>query len=322
MKYLFFTTGCVFILSFGQAQSFLPAAKSFLFNEKNQVVTVNKIAQSQEVRRALMDSIQTESLNLQKFQGGLRSLSIIQDSLYKVRVEAASQRILSAIVQELNERSAVRPLAVAGISNMENFQQSYGSLSVGLEFRLTDYKLSKNNWIDPHFITLFFSTRTATSPDSASIQKTFMFPEINKRDFAIGYRWVFMKNDWALSPEFEFSLNRFNDTAQKANFVSKSFVFGFRVQKAFSVPATPAFLSVFPYYCLLNVDEKYAKDYRVLLGESEMPRTIHSLGLSVSAQTKNSILFCNLRYILNKNELVKSADLKTFVYTIGTLLSL
>ena len=138
----------------------------------------------------------------------------------------------------------------------------------------------------------------------------------------LGYFWQFQKNDWTIAPSFEFSLNRFVDTSNKKNFISQSFNVGVRIQKSLTFQNVNSFVSLYPYYSLITVDKKYSEDYQTLIGEKTIPSTFHSIGLHVSAQFPNAILFCNMKYILNKEGDLQSRDLKRFVYTIGTLLNL
>jgi len=231
---------------------------------------------------------------------------------------------LANLCDTLNQSSPVKVILNGAISNMENLKQSYGSLAAGLQFRLTKYKVGKNNSIDPRFIYVMFNTKTATSPDSSSIQKTFLFPELNKRDFVLGYYSETIKNDWSYGPVAEFSMNRFVDTSDNKTFVSQCFLAGWKVSKAFKItsPNLNVFLQFFPYYSVINVDPKFSKDYTGLLKEENIHATYHSIGLQTSVQIDNAVLFCNMKYILNKARGIQSPDLVRFIYTIGTSVSL
>ncbi len=112
------------------------------------------------------------------------------------------------------------------------------------------------------------------------------------------------------------------DSTLKKKFVSQSIIAGLRVQKEFPSPTLNSYLSLFPYYSLILVEKKYAVDYRELTGEKKIPGRFHSFGMNVSVQTENGILFCNMKYILGMADKVESQDLKTFIYTIGTLVAL
>ena len=306
------------------AQTILSAAKTFKIEKGKYISEFKKEKGSDTAALKNLAIINSFSLltNVDTDDKGNQKILAVTDSLYKKYTDSTEKQSLTAIVKKLNETSPFTPLLTAGVANLENTKQTYGSLSLGLQFRLSDFKVTNNKWIDPHYLYLMFSAKTATSPDSSSIQKTLIFPELNKRDFVLGYFWQFQKNEWAISPTFEFSLNRFSDTANSKSFVSQSFTTGLRVQKSFSFQNINSFVSLFPYYSLINVDKKYSEDYKELIKESKIPNTFHSLGLNASAQFPNAILFCNMKYILNKEGELKSRDLRKFVYTIGTLLSL
>lgn len=323
MKYTLCLCAIAFSCFYATAQTILPVSKTFHPNgKKEDTLTTASIQPDSMIAFLNRAVITTDALLLNQKAVTIQDRNRKIDSVLKTYIERNYNNELNKKIKELNEASPVKPIATGGVSNLENAKQSYGSLTLGLQFRLSKYKLSSKNWIDPHFIYLMFSAKTATSPDSSSLQKTFMFPELNKRDFVMGWHCDFIKNGWSLAPNFEFSFNRFSDTSLKRNFVSQSFILGFRIQKEFESTPIKTFLSVFPYYSLITVDKKYAVDYRKLIGEDKIDRTFNSLGLNVSAQTTNGILFCNMKYILNKGKNVSSTDLKTFIYTIGTLLSL
>jgi hypothetical protein len=312
------------------AQSIFPAAKSFKVEKGRYISDFKKniVTDTASIINSITKKAQIlfNTMNYNSGEKGVEELGKANkkliDSLYRDYEDSLKRHELIPVINKLNESSPFAPIVTAGITNLENTKQTYGSLSFGIQFRLTKYKLSKKNWIDPHYLYLMFSAKTATSPDSSSIQKTFMFPELNKRDFVFGYFSEFQKNDWTIAPTFEFSLNKFVDTANKKSFVSQSFNLGCRIQKSFSFNNVNSFVSLYPYYSLITVDKKYATDYQVLIGEPKIPSTFHSIGLHVSAQIPNAILFCNMKYILNKEGHLQSRDLKRYIYTIGTLLSL
>lgn len=317
------------------SQSLIPAAQTFKI-EKGKFIgsLIKDTSVLQDARRtaAIISNnfnARFEAANLKNDSDKksrieiMRKVQRVYDSVYKAKLDEAYEDMLPTLVNKLDSLPAITPAITAGVSNLENTKQSYGSLALGFQFRLSKYKVGKKGWIDPHFVYLLFSTKTATSPDSSTIQKTFMFPDLNKRDFVMGYYWLLMKKDWSVSPLFEFSLNRFSDTAIKKNFVSTNFLLGIKFQKSFDQDGgiTP-FISFFPYYSLISVDKKYAVDYKKMIGEEEIPTVFHSLGLQVSCQVTKGILFCNMKYILNKEGDIKSPELKRFIYTIGTMIGL
>jgi hypothetical protein len=327
MKFYLLAFVCLLTVQL-HAQTIIPAVKSYKLE--------NGRVSSNAPKNIAFDTLGTKGFNNKNsFNASLNSLVMnlapenkskrvkpLADSLYKAYTDSLYRLELNTQVEELNKSPKVAPVVTGGISNLENPKKSYGSLSFGIQYRLSKYKVTKKNWIDPHYVYLIFSSKTATSPDSSSIQKTFMFPELNKRDFVLGYFWGFEKNDWTIAPTFEFSLNRFIDTGNTKIFISQSFTAGVKVQKALIDEKVNSFVAFYPYYSLITVDRKYATDYQDLTKEVKIPSTFHSLGLHISAQVPNGILFCNMKYILNKEGELKSPDLKRYIYTIGTLLAL
>jgi hypothetical protein len=309
-----------------RAQTILPASRSFK-TERGQFISdyqnKAKIDTTAILKKiANKTDFFLKTMTLDSFRINQGNFMQLTDSLYKIYTDTLKNIELLSLVNKLNESSPFVPVLTAVVTNLENTRQTYGSLSLGFQFRLSKYKLTKKGWVDPHYLYLLFSTKTATSPDSSSVQKTFMFPELNKRDFVLGYYWEFLKNHWTVAPTFEFSLNRFVDTANQKSFVSQSFNTGIRIQKSFSFEKVNSFVSLYPYYSLITVDKKYAQDYQFLIGEPSIPSTFHSVGLHISAQVPNAILFCNMKFILNNEGDLKSRDLKRYIYTIGTLLNL
>ena len=312
-------------VTFGQ--SVMPSGRSFKSNGKYYLTETSRskisAVDSATIKKKISDSFPLVDFfrpNKQVELYSYRLYAAASDSISAVSAKQETQRIIDT----LNSTPPVKILASGGLSNLENIKQAYGSLSLGLLFRLSKYKAGINGWIDPIYAYVMFNTKSATSPDSSSIQKTFLFPELNKRDFVIGFYRECSKNGWNIAPLFEFSLNRFNDTSNKKTFVSQCFLGGVRMNKSFQLsnPNITTFLQVLPYFSLINVDPKYSEDFRFLTKEPNNHGTYYSLGLQTSIQAENLILFCNMKYILNKSNGIQSPDLVRFVYTVGTQLTL
>ncbi len=157
----------LFISLLANSQSILPAAKSFKPSGKRQTTTPISQEERLENFRNFYSDTATSLFIRQEGNKDRKTFTELLDSLAGEPVEDDEKIELENRIIELNKSNAVRPLATGGISNLENSSQSYGSLSVGLQFRLTKYKLiGKKNWIDPQFITVLYSEKTATSPDS------------------------------------------------------------------------------------------------------------------------------------------------------------
>lgn len=230
--------------------------------------------------------------------------------------------ILNDYVDEMNRTKRWRPIASLGISGIENgLSTSKGVAQVGVAIRVTNYKLCSNGWIDPAFVYAIYNVRTAVSNDTGSIQKSFLFPELNKRDFTLGWYSEFRRGRLKISPMAEFSLNKITDSTGTKHFVSNNFVIGAKFEIGAVADSINGFLSIFPYHAIINVDPKY-KDYELILKEAGAHHTFHCLGMNVTAEVNRVLLFCNMKYILNKEKEIISPDLKRFVYTVGTLVAL
>lgn len=319
------------------SQAILPASKSLHKDMDKASLEIINAAVDQNKRESIFrDSLTRDNVArlllhnetlkqrylLNSVQPGADNKSALDFRTPAQNRKALTKSALELIADTLNKTRKVTLIGLGGVSNLENSKKTYGNLTGGVMYRLSRYKVIKNNWIDPHYVYLLFGLKSASSSDSASLQKTFLFPELNKRDFVLGYFMNFQKNDWTIAPTFEFSINRLTDSANTKTFVSQGFSIGVKIQKELTDGNLRSFLAFYPYYSLITVDKKYFDDYKALTKEPDIPSTFHAIGLHVSGQLTNGILFCNMKYILNKEGAIKSADLKRFVYTVGTLLNL
>ena len=283
----------------------------------------NILANNQNLYDTLINSIRIKNKHgkdsILALNTGVKNLN---DSLF------ASEQVLA-----LNNESHVHFIAAGGISNIDDLRKATGNLSIGLQFRLSDNKRvaggAFKNWIDPHYLYIMFNTRTGTSSDSEILVRTFLFPELHKRDFVIGYFWHLEKNDFGIEPLFEASLSRYSDSAKTKMFRTESFILGTKFYKRFAIPVNKdtvnAVVQLFPFYNLINVDPKYFTDYEQLMspsGKDNLHPTYHSVGMQAMVQIDNIMLFCNMKYVLNKGRDIDNPDLKRFVYTIGSMITL
>jgi hypothetical protein len=182
---LLLTLGMFLMLNSLFGQTIMPAAKSFKpFKERyipDQEKIKNDIKNNNAAFNRTFATLFTKTPDERKPKVTDSARKVYADSLYKAQ--------LQELADTLNHSSPVTPIVTGGLANLENSKKSYGSLSFGLQYRLSKYKITKKKWIDPQYIYVIFSSKTATSPDSSVIQKTFMFPELNKRDFVLGYFW-------------------------------------------------------------------------------------------------------------------------------------
>ncbi len=284
-----------------------------------------------DTRKARLNALQDLKIDLGNKINNADSDSsqIWTDSLSQLEVTESeiAETAIEERIEELNNTSPVKLIANGGISNLEEINAAAGNLSLGFMFRLSRFKrIGQSNWIDPHFLYLMFNTRTSSSVDTASIHKTFIFPELNKRDFVLGYLLHLENNNWGIEPVFEFSLNRYSDSARNNTFHSQSFLIGSKFYKAFSFRVNDDTLSatapLFSYYSLINVDPKDFDSYRNVMKDQHAHPPFYSFGLQAQIQIDKIAMFCNMKYIMNKEGQVSSNDLRRFVYTIGTMISL
>lgn len=236
---------------------------------------------------------------------------------------------ISQVIADRNSSPHLTISGIGGISELQNPVQAGGNFSAVATFRLGDYKRIKRNsqWLDPAFLYMAFNTRTGSSADSDQISKTFLFPDISKRDFVIGSYLNFFhaKNSWCIDPTIEFSLNRYKITQDSISngFKSESVLVGIRISKSQLFGKDSSFEAgfvLFPYYNIINVQPKYFTSYNAIIKGNNLPPTIHTIGLQAILQLSKVMLFANMKYILNTGSNLNVDDLKGFTYTIGTLI--
>lgn len=267
------------------------------------------------------------------------ALSLASETIIKAHPQATidprkmdsltSAAKIDSVLKALNEISRVKVLAAAGATQLEKIKEADANISIGLQFRLTKFQrrssASLKNWIDPHYVYVMFNARTVSSDDSLSLVKSFLFSEIGRRDFVLGYTFQLLDtNNHSIEPTLEVGLNTFRDTSGDHTFKSVHLTTGVRFQWFFDLPTlnTHAYLQLYPYYNLISVDPKYFEDIQVMLGEPDIHPTHHTFGLQTQVQVDNIIFYCNAKYITNRGALINSPDLKRFVYTIGTMIAL
>lgn len=212
-----------------------------------------------------------------------------------------------------------------GLNNLEDFKNSFGTFTIGARFRISKYKPKPRNpnlpvrALDPGFAYFEYRTRTALGSDTNTLAKTFLFPQMNKQDYVFGFYNQVSRNNWDFwLPIFEISLNRYSDKENKNYFTSEAAMFGIRAHKNFSTATTGGSWVMFmPYYKIINVDPKHRSSYNLLLGETSLPLTFHTVGLEMAFGPQNAAFFCNMNYILNKDKGIKNPELIRFVYTVG-----
>jgi hypothetical protein len=183
---------------------------------------------------------------------------------------------------------------------------------------------------------VLYNTRTGNSSDSLSIHKTFLFPDISKRDITIGYQRQYIISKpcdscnhsgyWSASPFIEFSTSHFNDTNDN-KFRATSAVIGckFTFQGQIDLGGIKNYgISINPYYNIIDVDSKYSAAYNSAMLEHSMPTTFRTIGLNVVGTISDFQIFANYKYVLNsgvETDKLNSVDLKGGVFTMGVYLS-
>jgi hypothetical protein len=188
---------------------------------------------------------------------------------------------------------------------------------------------------------VYFNPAAAISNDSATMAKTFLFPEISRRLFVIGYERKFPltrnKNldrttsenqqiTWSLFGEF--STSHF-DTGSHG-FYAFNAMAGPKLTLQGSYAGFPFGLQIIPYYSLTAVEQKYwiAMDrslvnpnFDELTNYKGVPPTVHAAGINIKGSISSFEVFANYKYILNNdlnnNPNIHNPDLKTTVLTIG-----
>ena len=238
---------------------------------------------------------------------------------------------MAKFINNSNQDPHVVISGIGGITDLETANQSGGNFSIASTFRLGDYhRMGKSKWVDPAFLYLAFNARTSSSSDSSILAKTFLFPDISKRDFVIGAFFSFRSmTNWAIEPTVEFSLNQYKKTLSDSTthvFKSESAMLGVKFTKTYFVniakdSTVPISFSLYPYYSLISVDPKYSVDYNAILGEKNLPSTFNSVGFEATLQVSKFVIFANMKMVLNNTNNISNQDLKGFTYVLGTIIS-
>jgi len=215
--------------------------------------------------------------------------------------------------------------AGAASSSIASLSSATGNLSIGVAFSFG--KDTTNT------IYGMYNAHAANSTDSNVISKTFLFPEIGKRLFTLGYMrdFVINKKDCIhIVPFTEFSENKLTDSASQTIYTFSS-TLGVRFDwhsdsVNFGNSKIPVIFSVFPYYNLISVDSKYYTDnnneYNTMFNESHLPPTFHTVGFEAILSISTFQIFADLKWVLNNKDLgANDTNLRGNSIVIGTIVN-
>jgi hypothetical protein len=217
----------------------------------------------------------------------------------------------------------VHILGLGGINDIANSQKAGGTLSLGAYMILQ----SLNNWQNGLYV--LFNERPANTSDTAIAARSFLFPEIGKRSFAIGYERIYKPSatsdhSFIFFVEASWSKNTITNT-DTLIFYSTNLSTGLRYNysRGFLMGSvTKQFcFNIHPYYQLVSVDSKDFALRNSMLGEDNLPPTFHSIGLYTSLQVAELGLFANFKQVLNYPEHINSRELKGALIVVGALIS-
>ena len=169
----------------------------------------------------------------------------------------------------------------------------------------------------------YWNTRTGSSSDTQILAKTFLFPEISKRDLTIGYKRGFSLRrnstspDWTFDPYFEVSTSHFDSGSSL--FRVYSGIIGLTFDFSSQNGSSNFGLSFTPYYNVLSVDPKYYVTFDSAFHNPKLPPTFHTIGLNVVGSLSSFQIFGNVKYVFNKD--ISNVDLSGLNVTIGVLVN-
>jgi len=218
--------------------------------------------------------------------------------------------------------------AVGGLSNLET--NANGNASVSAVLRLSRKYKVKNGKLDPWFAYIAFNTKTHSAGDSADLDKAILFPQISKRDFVLGLykERIDPVNNWNYKLICEFSLNRYKypiDSANEGTFYTESFLAGIKVSKygifhtSTDTTSLTSGFEFFAYASFINIQSKDWKAYSDALHSNSLAATWDCIGMQVLLQISSVMLFCDMKYIMNNDNVGRPNNLRGFNYTIGTM---
>jgi hypothetical protein len=262
--------------------------------------------------------------------------------------------------EEYPDSIAVSIIGVGGASAVQSLNQENAGVSFGMALKWgkheqirtkkvdniqtadTTYKLYQSN-----LFYFLFNPVPANSNDSDNISKTFLFPELSKKDFTVGFEKIFplvRPRDMTLNTTgfrnttiscfTELSTSHY-DTGENY-FRTWCAMAGAKLSFQGMISGLNFGFQVIPYYSLISVEQKYFNALNLDLiskGTAELdtlphkgiPPATHSVGLNFKASISSFEIFANIKYVLNDkinyNPNITDPDLKNTVITVGLLIN-
>lgn len=243
-------------------------------------------------------------------------------------------------------------IGVAGASSVDGLKQNSAAVSVGISFAWGKHYNRNTGWYhlyQRNSFYMLFNPASAVSNDSLSVAKTYLFPEISKRDFVLGYERVFPfalrnrldhTNNEARPTTFsffsEFSTSHY-DTGNSA-FRNYNVTTGFKVTYRNENAGLGFGIQIIPYYSFIGSERKdWNNRNQSILGLNStaldtlqhkgIPPTVHAFGVNCKGSISSFEVFANFKYILNAdinlNKTIEMANpsFQTTLLTIGVVIN-
>ena len=217
-------------------------------------------------------------------------------------------------------------LGIGGVSDLNDAKKLGGNLSLGAYVLLRTQ--SNDDRFRRHAIYVFYNSRAGSTEDTVVVAKTYLFPDIGKRDFTLGYEWLLGHENsiFTLIPfsEISFTRNILNRNEQDPEkFHAYNFTFGMKLklETDFTVGSEMKRfgISLNPYVQSISIDPKDFKTRNEMLNEKDLPPTFHTIGVYSALQIAELGIFANYKRIMNKTEAFTDKNLKDGILVIGLL---
>ncbi len=215
-------------------------------------------------------------------------------------------------------------IGMASAASVDQLKKASGAVSIGISVAWGGHKALDQSYrlYQRNNFYMLFNPVSIVSNDSASKPKTFLFPDIGKRDFVVGYERVFpfsgrggldatnnIIRPLTFSSFAEFSTSHY-DTGVN-NFRTYNLVAGLKLTYQNSELGLPFGFQIIPNYSFIYVEPKdwNGMDMSLLgkpssafysLSDKGMPPTIHTLGLNFKLSISALEFFANFKYALNR----------------------